>query len=98
MKNSYDTIGNRTRDLPDCRAVPQPTASPVACPLESILDGSKHQGTTSHFLSHIMMCTYSTVILRMALHLTFCLKEFVGSVENERRLVGRTSNITDVIL
>jgi hypothetical protein len=24
--NSSDTIGNRTRDLPDCRAVPQPTA------------------------------------------------------------------------
>ena len=24
-KNSNDTIGNRTRDLPACRAVPQPT-------------------------------------------------------------------------
>ena len=30
MKNSNDTIGNRTRDLPACRAVPQPTASPRA--------------------------------------------------------------------
>ena len=28
MKNSNDKIGNRTRDLPDCSAVPQPTASP----------------------------------------------------------------------
>jgi len=28
MKNSNDTIGNRTRDLPVCRAVPQPTAPP----------------------------------------------------------------------
>jgi hypothetical protein len=28
MKNSNDTIGNRTRDLPACRAVPQPTAPP----------------------------------------------------------------------
>ena len=28
MKNSDDTIGNRTRDLPACSAVPQPTASP----------------------------------------------------------------------
>jgi len=27
MKNSIDTIGNRTRDLPACSAVPQPTAS-----------------------------------------------------------------------
>jgi hypothetical protein len=26
MKNSNDNIGNRTSDLPACRAVPQPTA------------------------------------------------------------------------
>ena len=30
MKNSSDTIGNRTRDLPACSTEPQPTtASPV---------------------------------------------------------------------
>ena len=28
MKNSNDTIGNRTRDLPVCSAVPQPTLFP----------------------------------------------------------------------
>jgi hypothetical protein len=28
MKNSSDTIGNRTRDLPVCSAVPEPTAPP----------------------------------------------------------------------
>ena len=28
VKNSNDTIGNRTRDLPTCSAVPQPTALP----------------------------------------------------------------------
>ena len=28
MKNSNDTIGNRTRDLPTCSTVPQPTALP----------------------------------------------------------------------
>jgi hypothetical protein len=28
MKNSSDTIGNRTRDLPDCSAVPQPPVPP----------------------------------------------------------------------
>jgi hypothetical protein len=28
MKNSNDIIGNRTRDLPACSAVPQPTAPP----------------------------------------------------------------------
>jgi len=30
LKNSNDTIGNRTRDLPACRTVPQPTAPPRA--------------------------------------------------------------------
>ena len=28
MKNFYDTIGNRTRVLPACSAVPQPTVPP----------------------------------------------------------------------
>jgi hypothetical protein len=30
MKNSNDNIGNRTRDLPACSAVPQSTAPPRA--------------------------------------------------------------------
>jgi hypothetical protein len=30
MKNSSDTIGNRTHDVPACSAVPQPTAPPLA--------------------------------------------------------------------
>ena len=30
MKNSYDTFGNRTCDLPGGSAVPQPTAPPRA--------------------------------------------------------------------
>jgi hypothetical protein len=30
MKNSNNTIGNETRDLPACNAVPQPTAPPGA--------------------------------------------------------------------
>jgi hypothetical protein len=28
MKNSKDTIGNQTRNLPACSAVPQPNAPP----------------------------------------------------------------------
>jgi len=32
MKNSNDTIGNRTRDLLASSVVPQPTAPPAACP------------------------------------------------------------------
>jgi hypothetical protein len=30
MKNSKDTIGNRTHEFPACGAVPQPTAPPRA--------------------------------------------------------------------
>jgi hypothetical protein len=30
MKNSSDTVGNRTCDLPICSTVPQPTAPPRA--------------------------------------------------------------------
>jgi hypothetical protein len=33
MKNSSGTIGNRTRDIPACSAVSQPTAPPAACPV-----------------------------------------------------------------
>jgi len=36
MKNSSDTIGKRTRDLPTCGAVPQPTAPPAACPYTNL--------------------------------------------------------------
>ena len=36
MENSNDTIGNRTRDLPACSAVPQPTAPPRAPDIKSI--------------------------------------------------------------
>jgi hypothetical protein len=32
MKKSNVIIGNRTRDVPVCSAVPQPTAPPAACP------------------------------------------------------------------
>ena len=38
MKNSNDTIGNRTRDLTVCSAVPQPTALPRAPSKENGLD------------------------------------------------------------
>jgi hypothetical protein len=55
MKNSNDTIGNRTRYLPACRAVLQPTAPPHAptC-IEEIKKfffqtfGWKSQNVTSH--------------------------------------------------
>jgi len=53
MKNSNDTIGNRTRDLPACSAVPQPTAPPRVPDL---------RGTRGYLLlclkmvSHLLIC------------------------------------------
>ena len=37
MENSNDSIGNRTRDLPTCSAVPQPTVPPPAPVKKSVL-------------------------------------------------------------
>ena len=36
MKNSSDAIGNRTRDLLTCSAVPQPTAPPRSRALRAV--------------------------------------------------------------
>ena len=41
MKNSNDTNGNWTRDLPTCSAVPQPTALPRAPSLKHVLLSNK---------------------------------------------------------
>jgi hypothetical protein len=49
MKNASDTIGNRTRDLPACSLVPQPTAALhvrdnfTFCLLDTKLKGSALQ-------------------------------------------------------
>ena len=46
MKNSNDTIGNRTRDLPAYSAVPQPTAPPRAPHSDVIVDNWTYVDTT----------------------------------------------------
>ena len=38
MKNSSDTVGDRTRDLPVCNAVPQPTALRRELPGDANID------------------------------------------------------------
>jgi len=46
MKNSNDTIGNQTRNLPACSAVPQPTApphAPISCACTHIYPVQVHQ-------------------------------------------------------
>ena len=52
MKNSNDTIGNRTRDLLACSAVPQPTTAPWEY---------YHRG--NYFL-HLQVC-YVSVLIRL---------------------------------
>ena len=42
MKNSNDSVENRTRDFPACSAVPQPTAPPRAPLLEINTVNTKH--------------------------------------------------------
>jgi len=54
MKNSSDTIRNRTRDLAACSAVPEPTAPPRAPPRVGTLlniTGNK-LGATGALLPH----------------------------------------------
>jgi hypothetical protein len=54
MKNSNDTLGNRTRALPVCSAVPQPTAPPLA-PHENVpsyLTANAHSFYTLQLLHH----------------------------------------------
>jgi len=63
MKSSNDTIGNRTRDLPTCSAVPQPTAPPAACPLSL-----KGHGFLFIYLS-IYLCIY--VFIYVLIYLGF---------------------------
>ena len=56
MKNSSDTIGNRTRDLPTCSAVPQPTAlrrAPYVYISKEIQKCSKYED------SQLAICSYS---------------------------------------
>ena len=50
MKNSSDTIGNRTRDLPACSAVPQPTVlprAPLFCTVHSEIRSHPKERTLS---------------------------------------------------
>ena len=63
MKNSNATIGNRTRDLPACSAVPQPTAPPRALQFR--------WGTLPNFvpeLWNLKIKIYRTIILPVVLY------------------------------
>jgi hypothetical protein len=62
-KNSSDTIGNRTRNLLACSAVPQPTAPPRT-PLNTIthcciVGGEETQKMTASILNHFVPFFYT---------------------------------------
>ena len=59
MKISNDAIGNRTRDLPACSAVPQPTAPPCAPPPPYII----HYDTVIYSVAHN---TYIVINIQLA--------------------------------
>jgi hypothetical protein len=65
MENSNDTIGNRTRDLPTCTAVPQPNALPRAPHAIVITDSSRKQHTPPYRSAHcsLQFITDGTSIL-----------------------------------
>ena len=64
MKNSNDTIGNRIRDFPVCRAVPQPTA-PRRAPTIVVWEGGSNWKRSREFNS----CSYrSHITLVHGLH------------------------------
>ena len=65
MKNSNDNIGNRTRDLPACSAVPQPTALPRAP-----AHGSVHRNNILVYNSNKMHKSQSLFNLTTALHIS----------------------------
>jgi len=72
MKNSNDTIGNRTRDLPACSALPQPTASPRASIVYCVFNNIKVNGgrkvTCAVHVGHWVQLQYVVYrVLRFAL-------------------------------
>jgi hypothetical protein len=45
VRNSYDTIANRTHDFPACSAVPQPTAPPSLSNIYHFFQGMEEVNT-----------------------------------------------------
>ena len=63
MKNSNDSIGNRTRDLPACSTTPQPTAPPRA-PLQHCTTFISLLVTYRFYVADVIsLCYYVLTIL-----------------------------------
>ena len=64
MKNSSDSIGNRTRDRPACSAVPQPNAPPrtpvvVVVVVVVVVEGEGYMPTQTHGAGGGITATHS---------------------------------------
>jgi hypothetical protein len=80
MKNSNDTIGNRTRDLPFCSKVPQPNAplrAPFFAPFmrQNLQRCRKEGGDNKQLIMQRAIkiaasipCSYSSLSLSLSLH------------------------------
>jgi len=75
MKNSIDTIGNRTRDLPTYSAVPQPNALPRA-PTNISTEYFKHAAHSPFFSSKCRLFHNATFFGSCIIHIlhTGCAK------------------------
>jgi hypothetical protein len=93
MKNSSDTNGKRTRDLPACSAVPQPTALPrdpfQMVSIQEVASGQFSRFTYAFCLLKLRIC--SSPKLQHGLGLK-CEKYEVCVCNSEiRRKVGRST-------
>jgi hypothetical protein len=71
MKNSSDTIRNRTRDLPVCSTVPQPTAPPripVYCSIATQMSSSISQANLKSCNTQIIISIATATRLTVCFH------------------------------
>ena len=68
MKNSNDTNGNRTRDLPACSAVLQPTALRRTCKHVECVNRSMGSGRTLRYRLWTQACGELFVKLHLQLY------------------------------
>jgi hypothetical protein len=65
IKNSNDTVENRTRDLPACNTVPQPTA-PLRAPFVYVPPLKFQQRNWS-----LQICVHNILLFKITLYVSF---------------------------
>ena len=86
MKNSNDTIGNRTHDLPACSAVPQPTAPPRTPFFKLTRDHIPYESSRPYMGRHICFIRcFKTIKMRFVLRVGGAL--FVSKISFVRQML-----------